>query len=64
MTFDLFMVSNLCPSCCGNTERLLHGICKHASERIVAHGSLVFLFIRETTFDFLHTTPLLKVDLP
>ena len=42
MTFDLFMVrSNLCPSCCGNTGRLLHGICKYAGERIVAHGPLV-----------------------
>ena len=29
MTFDGFMVwSNLCPSCCGNTGRLLHGMCK------------------------------------
>ena len=33
--------SNLCPSCCGNTGRLLHGICKYAGERIVAHGPLV-----------------------
>ena len=42
MTFDLFMVwSNLCPSCCGNTGGLLHGICKYAGERIVAYGSLV-----------------------
>ena len=43
MTFDLFMIwSNLCPSCCGNTGRLLHGICKYAGERIVSHGLLVF----------------------
>ena len=44
MTFDGFMVwSNMCPSCCGNTGRLLHGICKYAGERIVAHGPLVFV---------------------
>ena len=31
MTFDRFMVwSNLCPRCCGNTGRMLHGICKYA----------------------------------
>ena len=42
MTFDLFMVwSNLCPICCGNTGRLLHGICKYGGEHIVAHGPLV-----------------------
>ena len=45
MTFDLFMVwSILCPSCCGNTGRLLHGFCKYAGERMVAHGPLVFFF--------------------
>ena len=33
--------SDLCPSCCGNTGRMLHGICKYAGEQIVAHGSLV-----------------------
>ena len=45
MTFDLFMVwSNLCPSCYGNTGRLLHGIYKYAGEQIVAHGPLVFFF--------------------
>ena len=45
MTFDLFMVwSDLCPSCCGNTGRLLHDICKYAGERIVAHGPLVLYF--------------------
>ena len=44
MTFDLFMVwSNVYPSCCGNTGRLLHGICKYAGERIMVHGPLVFL---------------------
>ena len=44
MTFDLFRVwSNLCPSCCGNTGRLLHGICKCAGERL-AHGPLVIRF--------------------
>ena len=36
--------SNLCPSCYGNTGRLLHGICKYAGEQIVAHGPLVFFF--------------------
>ena len=46
MTFDLFMVwSNLCPTCCGNTGRLLHSICRcciaFTGERIVAHGPLV-----------------------
>ena len=30
--------SNLYPSCCGNTGRLLHGICKYAGERVVARG--------------------------
>ena len=31
MTFDLFMVwSDLCPSCCDNTGRMLHSICKCA----------------------------------
>ena len=31
MTIDLFMEwSDLCPSCCGNTGRMLHGICKYA----------------------------------
>ena len=44
MTFDCFMVwLNLCPSCCSSIGRLLHGICKYAGERIVAHGPLVFL---------------------
>ena len=44
MTFDLFMVwSDLCPSCCCNTGRLLHGICKYAVERSVAHGPHVIL---------------------
>ena len=48
MTVDLFTMSNLCPSCCGNTGRncmvsedmqqlFLSG------ERIVAHGLPVFL---------------------
>ena len=37
--------SNLCPSCCGNTGRLLHGICKYAGERIVAHGPFVIIII-------------------
>ena len=42
MPFDLFMVwSDLCPSCSGNTGRLLHGICKCAGEWIVAHWPLV-----------------------
>ena len=46
MIFDRFMVwSDLCPSCCGNTGRLLHGIYKYAGEQIVAHGPLVFLSI-------------------
>ena len=45
MTFDLFYgMVKLCPSYCGNTGRLLHGICKYAGERIVAHGSLVFKY--------------------
>ena len=50
MTFDLFMVwSNSCPSCCGNTGRMLHGICKYAiavlsGVRFVAHGPLVSYF--------------------
>ena len=49
MTFDLFMVwSNLCPSCCGNTGRMLHGICKYAitvlsGELIMAYGPLVLI---------------------
>ena len=31
MIFDLCVVwSKLCPSCCGNTGRMLHGICKYA----------------------------------
>ena len=34
-------------SCCGNTGRLLHGICKYAGERIVAHGPLVLIFTRK-----------------
>ena len=42
MTFYLFMVwSIFCPSCCGDTGRLLHGICKYTGERLVAHGPLV-----------------------
>ena len=50
MTFDLFMVwSNLCPSCCCNTGRMLYGIFKYAiafvlsGERIVALGPLVYM---------------------
>ena len=51
MTFDIFLVwSDLCPSSCGNSGRLLHAICKYAGERIVAHGPLViflkFLVVR------------------
>ena len=31
ITFDLFTAwSNFCPNCCGNTERMLHGICRYA----------------------------------
>ena len=31
VTFDLFTAgSDLCPSCCGNTGRMLHGICRYA----------------------------------
>ena len=31
MTFDLSLVwSNVCPSCSGNTGRVLYGICKYA----------------------------------
>ena len=43
MTSDLFIAwLNLCPICCGNTGRLLHGICRHVKAvRIVAHGSHV-----------------------
>ena len=47
MTFGLFKVwSNLCPSCCANTGRQLHGICKYeiavsSGGRTVAHGPLV-----------------------
>ena len=45
LTFDFFMIwSYLCPSC-GNTGRLLHGICKYAGERILAHGPLVCIVI-------------------
>ena len=49
MTFDLFMVwSNLCPSCCGNTGRMLQicNSCFLSDERIVAHGPLVWLKTR------------------
>ena len=47
MTFDPFMVcTNLCPSCGGNTGRMLHGVFKYAiavlsDERIEAHEPLV-----------------------
>ena len=56
MTFDLYLVwSNLCPICCGNTGRMLHGICKYAiavlsDERIVAHGPLVFNMVQHSFY--------------
>ena len=28
--WSFMLWSNLCPSCCGNTGRMLHGICKYA----------------------------------
>ena len=49
ITFDFFMTwSNLCPSCCGNTGRMLHGICKCAitvlsGEVIMVYGPLVLI---------------------
>ena len=37
----LFMIwSNLCPSCCDNTGRLLHGICKYVGEELWPMGLL------------------------
>ena len=64
MTFDLFMVwSNLCPSYCGNTKRLLPGIFKYAGERIMARGPFQFSSVlhqisRSTTFPIrLHVCP-------
>ena len=53
MTFDSFIVwSNLCRSCCGNTGRLLHDICKYADEQIVAHLPLVFICQRKQVLTF------------
>ena len=44
MTLDLLYGMVIFVSiCCGNTRRLLHGICKYAGEQIVAHGPLVYI---------------------
>ena len=46
MTFDRFMVwSNLCPSCCGNTGRLLHGVRKYEQVSELWPMGLKFFFL-------------------
>ena len=54
MTFDLYTTwSNFCPSCSGNTARMLHGIFKHANATEVSESwpmGLLFSFIEKWMF--------------
>ena len=45
MTFDIFMTqSDLCPSCCCNTCRMLHGICRYAMTQVSESWPVGLLF--------------------